>query len=84
MCPALLHQALKSNTRFEMVKANGGHTAWADEQTQIVPIAKGIKQKPIGRSAHRNALSFVCDPFLRSLFFSLDPFLGKIGLRRYF
>jgi predicted AlkP superfamily pyrophosphatase or phosphodiesterase len=40
------HQALKSNTIFEVVKANGGHTAWADKHPayDLVngPSGKGV------------------------------------------
>jgi hypothetical protein len=40
------HQALKTNTIFEVVKANGGHTAWADKHPayDLVngPSGKGV------------------------------------------
>ena len=40
------HQAMKSNTIFEVVKANGGHTAWADKHPayDLVngPSGKGV------------------------------------------
>jgi len=40
------HQALKTNTIFEVVKANGGHTAWADKHPayDVVngPSGKGV------------------------------------------
>ena len=40
------HQALKTNTVFEVVKANGGHTAWADKHPayDLVngPSGKGV------------------------------------------
>lgn len=40
------HQALKTNTIFEVVKANGGHTAWADKHPayELVngPSGKGV------------------------------------------
>ncbi|HEY6265802.1 MAG TPA: alkaline phosphatase family protein [Candidatus Acidoferrum sp.] len=40
------HQAMKSNTIFEVVKANGGHTAWADKHPAY-DIANGPSGKGV-------------------------------------
>jgi hypothetical protein len=40
------HQAVKSNTIFEVVKANGGHTAWADKHPAY-DIANGPSGKGV-------------------------------------
>jgi hypothetical protein len=40
------HQAMKSNTIFEVVRANGGHTAWADKHPAY-DIANGPSGKGV-------------------------------------
>src|SRR5258708_31410215 len=40
------HNAMKSNTIFEVVKANGGHTAWADKHPAY-DIANGPSGKGV-------------------------------------
>ena len=44
--PLYPHDAMKSNTIFEVVKANGGHTAWADKHPAY-DIANGPSGKGV-------------------------------------
>ena len=62
------HQAVKSNTIFEVVKANGGHTAWADKHPAY-DIANGPSGKGVddlytpeitNNNGFDNTVSVVC------------------------
>jgi hypothetical protein len=62
------HQALKTNTIFEVVKANGGHTAWADKHPayDLVngPSGKGVDDlftpEITNTNGFDNTVSVVC------------------------
>ena len=62
------HQALKTNTIFEVVKANGGHTAWADKHPayDLVngPSGKGVDDlftpEVTNSNGFDNTVSVVC------------------------
>src|SRR6266436_457959 len=62
------HNAMKSNTIFEVVKANGGHTAWADKHPAYDiangPSGKGVDDlytpEVTNNNGFDNTVSVVC------------------------